>query len=157
MSSPYPIWSIWRELPTLLELFFLVLSLAGIYTLFSAFTIMAHLQSLMKERTARDALLLEHSLAALQGRCLNLRQLLSVVFYFWGFVFFLTLPWATMVLDNSRAPLIDLVMRNFLTDFTFAANVFSVLIVVHCVQWFVSRRISACALQLRAQHSTSLG
>ena len=147
MPGPYSLWSIWPELPSFLKLFFLVLSLAGIYTLFSAFTILAHLPPLMKQRTVPDTLLLEHSLAALRGRSSNLRRLLTVVFYFFGFVFFVTLPWATMIVDNSTRPIIDLVLRNLLADIAFGANVFAVFIVLHCLQWFVSGRINACALQ----------
>jgi hypothetical protein len=153
MFSPYAPWSIWLALPMLLKLFFLLLSVVAVYTLFSAFTMMAHLRSLMKQQTTRDILPLEHSLAILRDRSSNLRQLLSLFFYFFGFVFFLKLPLATMVILDSNLPIFFPVLHGFLIYFAFAANVFSVFIVLHCLQWFVSRRINACALQLRVLYA----
>lgn len=53
-------------------------------------------------------------------------------------------------MDSSRIPLIELVLRNFLVDFEFAANIFLVFVMLHSVQWFVSNRVNACALHLNA-------
>jgi hypothetical protein len=53
-------------------------------------------------------------------------------------------------MDSSRIPLIELVLRNFLVDFEFAANIFLVFVILHSVQWFVSNRVNASALHLNA-------
>jgi hypothetical protein len=151
MSSPHALWSIWRELPMLLRLFFLVLSLVSVYTLLSASDIMMRLRSLTSQPKVGDASSLQRSLAALRIRSANMRQLLAASFYLFGFIFFLSLPWATVTLDNSRMPFLILILRNFLVRFDFAANVFSVFVVLHSVQWFVSSKVNAYAIHVNAQ------
>jgi hypothetical protein len=150
MSSP--LWLIWRELPILPKLFFLMLSLVSIYTLRSASVIKVRLHSLKKQRQVEDVSSLQRSVAALQARCANVRQLIGATFYIFGFIFFLALPLATRTLDNSRTPVGILVLNNFLMYFAFATNVFFVFIALHSVQWFVSGRVHAFALRLNAQN-----
>lgn len=131
----------------LLRLFFSILALVSIYTLFSASALVMRLRSLANQRRTGETISLQRPLAALRTRAENMRQLLGATFYLFGFIFFLTLPWATVTLDNSSTLLLTLILRNFLIDFAFAANIFSVFLVLHSVQWFVSSRINA------AQHS----
>jgi hypothetical protein len=152
MSSPYALWSIWRELPMLLKIFFLILSLVSIYTLFSAFAAVTRLRSLANEREVVGTSSLQHSLATLRIRAENSRQLVGATFYFFGFVFLLVLPWATLIVDNSRTPLSTLVLHNFFVDIAFAANIFSVFLVLHSLQWFVSSSVNVYALHLNAQN-----
>jgi len=152
MSSPHALWSIWRELPLLLKLFFFTLSLMSVYTLLSASGIMMRLRSLTNQPQVTDLSSRHRSLAALRIRIANIRQLLGASFYLFGFIFFLTLPWATFTFDNSRTPLLTLILRNFLLRFDFAANVFSVFVVLHCVQWFVSSKIDAYTMHLNTQN-----
>jgi hypothetical protein len=153
--NPHPVWSTWLELPMLVKAFCLVLFLVGIYTLYSASTIMVRLRSLTGQPTTGDTPLFQHSLAALQCRSANLRQLLSAIFYLFGLVFLLASPWTTMFLGDDRVPVIDLILRNFFDYLAFAADVFSVFLVLQCVQWFVSSRINACALRFRAETPAS--
>ncbi|MGB9337559.1 MAG: hypothetical protein WCB14_21295 [Candidatus Acidiferrales bacterium] len=136
----------------LLRLFFLVLSLVSVYTLLSASHIMMRLRSLTNRPKVGDASSLRRSLAALRIRSANMRQLVGASFYLFGFIFFLSLPWATVTLDNSRMPVLILILRNFLVRFDFAANVFSVFVVLHSVQWFVSRKVNAYTMHLNAQN-----
>ena len=151
MSSSYALWSIWREAPMLLRLFFSILALVSIYTLFSASAIVVRLRFLTNQRRVRETISLQRSLAALRIRAENMRQLVGATFYLFGFIFFLTLPWATITLDNSHTLLLTLMLRNFLIDFAFAANIFSVLVLLHAVQWFVSSRVNAYAQHSNAQ------
>jgi hypothetical protein len=151
MSSPYALWSIWRQLPMLLKLFFLILSLVSIYTLFSAFVAVVRLRSLTNQHKVLGTSSLQHSLAALRIRAENMRQLVGATFYLFGFIFFLVLPSATVILDNSRTPLSTLILRNLFVDIAFAANTFSVFLVLHFVQWFVSSRLIIYAQHLNAQ------
>jgi hypothetical protein len=149
--NPYPLWYIWRELPLIVRGFCLALFLVSIYTLYSAFTIIVRLRALTGQPKSGETPLFQHSLVALQRRSANLRQLLNAAFYLFGFVFFLASPWTTMILDESRTPVINLILRNFLDYLAFAADVFSVFLVLHCVQWFVSSRVLRCLSQLHCQ------
>jgi hypothetical protein len=146
----YTLWSIWGELPILPKLFFLILILVSIYTLFSAAVIVVRLHSLRDRRQVGDVSSIQCSLAALQARSANVRQLIGATFYFFGFIYFLALPLATLTLD-SKIPLEILILRNFLMYFAFAANVFFIFLVLHSVQWVVSSRVHAHALRLNAQ------
>jgi hypothetical protein len=128
-----------------------MLSLVTFYTLFSASVIVVHVRSLTKQRLVENASSVQSSVSALQTRSANMRQLLGATFYFFGFVFFLTLPAATFTIELSRTPAVTSILRNFLMDFAFAANVFFVLLALHFVQWFVSGRVRARALLLNTQ------
>jgi hypothetical protein len=105
MSNPYVLWSIWRGLPTLLNLFFVILTLVTIYTVFSASSVVVRLRSLTNQRKVMDASSVRYSLAALHIRAENIRQMVGAASYLFGFVFFLVLPWATLIADNSRTPI----------------------------------------------------
>jgi len=143
----YTIWSIWGVLPILHKLFFLILVLVSIYTLYAASITLVRLRSITNQR----------SLAALQARSANTRQLVNATFYLFGFVFFLTLPGATFVSELSRTPTAMLILRNFLMHFAFAANVFFVFLVLHSLQWFVSARVYAYVLRLTSQGIPKIG
>jgi hypothetical protein len=146
----YAIWSIWGELPILPKLFFLALCLVSIYTIFSAVVTMIRLRLLSNQLQAEDGPSLQRSLAALQGRSVNVRQLLGATLYFFWFVFFLTLPLATITM-GSKISVGILILRNFLMYFSFAANVFFIFLVLHSVQWFVSGRVQASVKRLNGQ------
>lgn len=147
------LWSIWPLLPLLLRVFFLVLCLVTAYTLVSAAAVIVRLRSLKKRRQAEDVSSLQRPLAALEARCANMRELVGATFYFFGFLFFLALPMATLIIDNSKTPGGELVLRNFVIYFAFAANAFFIFLVLHCLQWFVSVRIQAFARRSMAQDS----
>src|SRR6266436_2524976 len=152
MSNPhYTLWSIWKYLPTLQLLFCVIFSLVSIYTLFSATVIMVRLRSLANQRQVEDVSSLQRSLAALHARSANLRQLIGATFYLFGFIFFLTLPFAFITLVSSSTPGWMLIFQNLSIYFTFATNVFFVFLVLHSVYWFVSRRVRASALRLNTQ------
>jgi hypothetical protein len=134
------------------KLFFLILTLVGIYTLFSAVFIMARLRSLANQRQVEDASSLRRSSAALQARLVNVRQLVGATFYLFGFIFFLVLPLATITMDEGRISVEILILRNFLLYFAFAANVFFIFLILHSVQWVVSSRVHAHALGLNTEY-----
>lgn len=136
----------------LLKIFFLILTLVTVYTLFSTSSVVVRLRSFTNQHKVMDASSVRCSLAALRIRAENIRQIVGATFYLFGFIFFLTLPWATVTLDNSRTLLLALILRNFFVDFAFAANIFAVFVVLHSVQWLVSSRVNACALRLNAQN-----
>jgi hypothetical protein len=150
-DSPYLIWSIWGPLPILLKLFFLILVPISLYTLISAGLILVRLRALVKRQKVGEIAPVHRSLVALRVRSSNLRQLICATFFLFGFVLFLALPLAFIVLGDSKTPTFTYVVENFSIFFAFASNVFFVFLVLHCVQWFVSGRVHACALRLSAQ------
>jgi hypothetical protein len=125
----------------------LVLVIVCIRTLFSAFTALVGLRSLTILRKATDEPPVQPSLEALCVRAENMRQLLSATVYLLGFIFCWILPWVMVTLDDSKTPGGILVMRHFFIDIAFAANVFSVLLILHSVQWFVSSKIQTQLIQ----------
>jgi hypothetical protein len=133
-------------------MFLLILSLVSFYTLFSAAVILVRLRSLTSQRHFEEASSLQHSLAMLQARSTNVRQLVGATFYLFGLVFFLALPLATNILGDSKIPMGFLVLNNFVMYFAFAANVFFVFIVLHSVQWLASGRIHAYAVRFNAKN-----
>jgi hypothetical protein len=151
-NSQYTLWEILKSLSTLQLLFCLILALVSIYTLFSAIVIVVRLRSLANRSKVEDLFSIQRSLAALHAWSANLHQLIGATFYLFGFIFFLTLPFAFITLDSSKVPGWTSVFQNLGFYFVFSANVFFVFLVLHFVQWFVSARVRAAALRLNAQN-----
>jgi len=78
----------------------------------------------------------------------NLRQVIAGMLFAFGASFFWSLPAAFDTLGLSRSPTGNQIIASFRLPFAFAANVFSVLLLLHCVQWFVSRRVLLCEMNL---------
>lgn len=74
---------------------------------------------------------------------MNLRQFIAAMFFAFGALFFSALPGAFRTLDHSRYLPLNSIIGAFVLHFAFAANVFFVFLLLHCVQWFVSRRVFA--------------
>jgi hypothetical protein len=147
-NPPYALWSIWKYLPMMPRLFFLILCVVGVYSLFFAGVTMAGLRAATSIRPKESSASTQRAVAALHRRCANVRQLIGATFYLFGFVLFLGLQWAYLTLDESKTPGGWLVLENFAVYFAFACNVFLVFLILHLVQWFVSGRVNACSLQL---------
>lgn len=131
------------------RLFFLILTVVGIYSLFSATAILARLRSVMNPHHSMDMADLQRSVTAFDGRSANVRQLIVATFYLFGIVFFFGLRFALWTL-GSKTSVGILVLENFFLYFAFAANAFFIFLVLHLVQWFVSGRVRACALRLNS-------
>jgi hypothetical protein len=140
----YALWSIWIELPLLHKLFFVVLFIVGVYSLFSATKILAGVRSLMALGQSRDVPDLQNEVAALYARSANVRHLITAMFYLFGIVFFWGLRF-TLWTPDGKTSVSLLVLENFFLYFAFAANVFFIFLVLHSVQWFVSARLHTCA------------
>ena len=147
----YTLWSIWINISALQKLFCLILSSVSIYALFTAIVILVRLRSLANRSKVEDVSSIQRSLAALHARSANLHQLIGATFYLFGFVFFLTIPFAFITLDSSKVPGWTSIFENLGFDFAFAANIFFVFLVLHSVQWFVSSRVHASARRLNTQ------
>jgi hypothetical protein len=130
MYGDFVIWSIWPELSLLYRLYWLLLSLVSLYTLFSAASIVRHFRISNRQDSPENA-----------RRITNLRQLIAGMFFAFGALFFWTLPDAfSTISDGIGYPIHEYIGR-FRLHFAFAANVFFVFLLLHCVQWFLSRRV----------------
>jgi hypothetical protein len=69
------------------------------------------------------------------------RQVIAAMFFAFGALFFWVLPEAFNVQGLSRSLPLTEIIGAFALHFAFAANVFFVLLLLHCVQWFASRRV----------------
>jgi hypothetical protein len=132
----FGIWFIWHELGFLYKVYWLLLSLVSLYTLFSAASIVRRFP-IPNHRSD----LPERSLIQVVARMTNMRQLIAAMFFAFGALFFWALPGAFNTIDNSRSLPWNSIMGNLGLHFAVAANVFLVLLLLHCVQWFVSRRV----------------
>jgi hypothetical protein len=153
-NSNYTFWEILKSLSTLQLLFCLILAVVSIYSLLSATVILLRLSSLANRSKVEDVSSIQRSLAALHARSANLHQLMGATFYLFGFVFFLTIPFAFITLDSSKVPGWTSILQNLGFYFAFSANVFFVFLVLHSVQWFVSARVRAAALRLNSRNMT---
>jgi hypothetical protein len=63
------------------------------------------------------------------------------MFFSFGALFFSALPSAFNTLGLSKALPLNEIIGSFRLHLVYAANVFLVLLILHCTQWFVSRRI----------------
>jgi hypothetical protein len=132
----FAIWSIWPQLPPLYKLYWLLLSIVSLYTLLSAASIVRRFPSSNHPNDSPESCRFR-----LEARITNLRQVISAMFFAFGALFFWALPGALNTFGDSRVSPLNGIILQFVTDFTFAANVFFVFLLLHCVQWFVSRRV----------------
>lgn len=126
------------------RLFVLILTAVAIYLLISAIIVMKGLQTITSRYKSKEATDdFQPNFGALRARCTNFRQILGATFFLFGFVFFIGLQNAPITIgDGPQLPILE-VLNNFAFDFTFAANVFLIFLVLHLVQWLLSNRLQA--------------
>ena len=132
----FAIWSIWSQLSFLYRLYWLLLSLVSLYTLFSAASIVRRFPISNRRNDSTES-----SRIRLEARITNLRQIIAAMSFAFGALFFWALPGAFDTLDHSRSLPLNSIIGAFRLHFAFAAHVFFVLLLLHCVQWFVSTRV----------------
>ena len=130
------IWSIWSQLSDLYKLYWLLLSLACFYTLFSASSIVRRFPTSNHQNDSPES-----SRIRLEARITNLRQVNGAMFFAFGALFFWSLPEGFHTLGDGNGWLLNQIIGTFAVHFVFAANVLFVLLLLHCVQWYVSRRV----------------
>lgn len=113
-----------------------MLSLGGLYALFVVASVVRRV--LMSNQRNDPP---ERSLCRLQAQIANLRQVIDGLFFTFGAVFFWTLPNAFITIGDGTGPQINEYVENFRFHFVYAANVFSALLLLHCIQWGLSRRV----------------
>ncbi len=76
----------------------------------------------------------------LQHKSENVRQTIVAMFYLFALTFSLSFPFAIRT-EMRPAPFLTLALDDFYLFFALAERVFAALLILHCVQWLVSRRI----------------
>jgi hypothetical protein len=132
-----PVWLIWKELPILEKLSFLVLCVVGAYWIFLA----ARVVRLQKIDSVQPTVLL------LRKRVRNLQRTTVAAVYFLGFAIFAGFQFAYCTIGKSSETLVWIVVKNLLLHFAFAANVFLILLVLHVVQWFIANQLDVLGSQ----------
>jgi hypothetical protein len=134
---PAPFWLIWKELPILEKLPFLILCILGGYSFFLAATVVR----------LRSAASVQANIVRLRKRVRNLQKATVAAFYLLGFGIFAGLQSAYCINENSTRPLAVIVLGNLQLHFAFAGNGFLVLLIVHVVQWFIANQVNALGSQ----------
>ena len=146
------LWSIWSNLTVLQHLFSLILCAVSAYSLFSATITIARLRSIENLNRNEDLVPIQRSVAALHTRCANVRQLIGATFYLFGLVFVLGLRSAPSISVLSTIPVGTRILQNFVLHFAFAANVYSIFLLLHLVQWFVRGRLNSSSLHFNSRY-----
>lgn len=138
-DPPDALWSIWKELGYLDRLMILMLCVIGAYSLFLSSSTLLRLRSMKRAKTNETATSIRDFVAVLCDRWSRLRQAIAATFYLFGLILFIGLQTiGNYVGDGNGA---TRVLENFILQCAFAANAFSILLVLHCVQWFVCGRL----------------
>jgi hypothetical protein len=131
------------QLPLMHKLFLLLLAGVSIYIVFSGAAILLRLRSLVPVQSSESDGA-QRIMAVLHYRSAKMRQLIAATFYLFGLVFFLGLRFALYTPESKSVSVVGfLVLQNFYIYFAFAANAFSIFLVLHSIQWFVSGRLQA--------------
>jgi len=142
VETNYPIWSIWPQLSFAYRFYWLLLSLVGVYVLFSAPVIWARLRSRIAHERGEKNGSSRRSLTDLRDRLRNVRQFIAAALFFFWLLFFIQLPNEIWIAEAGHLSLGMAMLGTLSLDFAFGANVFLVLLVLHSAQWFVSARVS---------------
>jgi hypothetical protein len=134
---PAPIWLVWRELPILEKLPFLILCMISLYSFFLAATVVR----LWHTAPRSD------QFHGVHRRISNLQRATTATFYLLGFGIFAGLQFAYCIIDNSRVPIGWIVVRNLQVHFAFAGNAFLMLLIVNVFQWFIASQVNALQRQ----------
>jgi hypothetical protein len=148
-NEPFPLWTIWRSISFLERLFFLALLLVSIYCLFSAAKTILRLRSTRGLNPDQDRASIQLSFVGLRKRLANVRQTIGAAFYLFGFVLFTNLATIGNTVASSKTPTGYYILQNFLLQCAVAANAFFVFLVLHLIQWFVTRQVNSCSEGLR--------
>jgi hypothetical protein len=138
LDPPYALWSIWHHLSTFQHCLVYTLCVLCLYAGFCVASTISRLHSI--KHLGVDDPAARRSVWALRNRCANLRHAILAEFFLFGVVLFNAFQFvARFIMGNDlRGQIIGI----FVLDSAFATNVFTVLLIVHLAQWFVSIRLS---------------
>jgi hypothetical protein len=126
---------------------FLLLILLLLYAFCFAVVASVRIRSLRRRPIDRDSV--RPSLEQLNRRATNLRQMIRVMFFLFGSVFFQQLPAAFTLLNTTDSTRDWIrICENMATYFEFAAEAFLIFFAIQCLPWFISSRIGSALRRL---------
>jgi len=156
INSPMPtqsiLWSIWQEISITAKLYLLILLAVSIYVLFSSLYSLVRLRSFKNLSKVEDIPSVQCSLQTLKAKSENVRQIVVLAFYLFGLTFCWSFPFAIRT-ENGYRSFLTPALHDFFLYFALAVRVFFLFVVLHSVQWFVSRQIDNCSRRLKARTS----
>jgi hypothetical protein len=147
LNPPYTLWSVWKELYYLEQMFILVLAAVTLYCVFSTVRTVLRARSVWN-RLEEDVAVRRERVAVLASRYANVRQVVGAAFYLFGVVLFLGLENITNVADSSRESVAVYALSNFIVNCAFAANVFVIFLLLHLIQWSGSAILNSISRRL---------
>ena len=135
----------WPLLPSLARLYFFILSVTCVYILISLTRVLLGLHSLKRPSPGLTQEATRLTLAALQARLANSRQLFFLSCLLFGFCFLLDLPSAFIVLVNSKVSTLNIIFMQLNALIACATDIFAFFLLVHAAQWVVSARLESFA------------
>ena len=133
--------AVWMYLSPLNRVFLLFFCCVFFYTLWLSFFVVYRLHGLKKQRANDTGNLNRSALLNLRKRLGNLRQLHLFTLYLLWLCILLSIPRAFDILGDFKTWPIGLILRNLAYLFHYYAPIFLGLLLLHCVQWFVSARV----------------
>src|SRR6266481_2658729 len=131
----------WIEQLPCCKLYALYLAVVAIYTIVSLSRTLFRLGFLGKQTATEDQANRSHSLALLQSKSDNLRQLTLFSTLLFGLVFFLQIRANFVSPSDSSLTGWAFIDHSLASYFDFAACVFLVLIILHVSEWIVSAHL----------------
>ena len=144
MSVNPVIWSIWIQLSYIQRSFWILLCLVSLYTIISGTVVFLRVRALRRGSVASSV----SAVSLLKHRCDTIQHLVTLTFYCFGFLFFLTTQQVTQAMGDGHSIGMLVVLGFFLLHCAFAANVFAALLVLQGIQWIVSSRVRAYEMRL---------
>jgi hypothetical protein len=143
-DPPYAVWSIWWSCGWLHRVVLILVGGLIVYSLLLAVVTVVRLRSINAAKSDLNFDLAKNTVQALRKHWVGIRQATVAMFYAFGLVLFLVLQYVGVVIgDGSPASAARQVMGNFTLSCAFASNVFFGFLVLHIVQWIISRRLDS--------------
>ena len=137
--------NLWPVLPLLTRLYILILFFTSVYVIVSLTQVLLGLRFLKRPSRVSSQEAIRPTLASLQARLANLRQLFFFSCLLFGFCLLLQIPIAFGVLFDSNRPLLSIIFMEMGTYIAYATDVLLLFLLLHLAQWFVSARVGSFA------------
>lgn len=132
---------IWRELPFIVKidsLFLLLIAIYSLYRLVHTLVITHRLRSPAAPATSGRSIDLA-LIRATEGHLTSLSSLNLFAFYLFGLLFFVfQMPYAFTTFGDGTETGSSIILRQLCVQFTYAADVFLMLLMLHSLRWIVS-------------------
>jgi hypothetical protein len=132
--------SVWFAFSFVNKAFLLFFCAVSVYTLSLSLRGLLLLHTFKRARATDNAGSAIAQVGVLRKRMVNLRQLHLFTLYLLGFCISIQVPNAFITLGSSKNLEVSTILRNLTFLFYYDALVFLAFLVLHTIQWLVSRR-----------------